>query len=166
MKHPKTGMTRKNGLCQDSLNGGVKDFPAPFPRRSFVSKSHKHEKNALLAARSAHLRTRRHFMDPPHGRRSLFLGRYPEICLSQPGSWPFYKTGFSTARTDGPFRRYHRDRRGAAPARRAFYTDHRTLVYRGDDRGHPCHQDRGVPRDFAPTPPSRSAKDRFLGRPA
>lgn len=166
MKHPKTGMTRKNGPRQDSINGGVKDFRAFFPRRSFVSKSHKHEKNAQLAARSAHLRTRRHFMDPPHGRRSLLLGRYPEICLSQPGSWPIYKTGFPAARTDGPCRRHYRDHRRAPPACRAAHPGRRPLVYRGDDRSHPYHQDRGVPRHFAPAPPSRIAKDRFLGRPA
>jgi hypothetical protein len=166
MKHPKTGMTHKIRLCQDSLKGGVKDFRALRPVRSFASKSSKNEKNDLLAARSAHLRTSSHLMDPPHGRRSLFLGRYPEVCIPQSGSGPFYKTGFPAARVDCPFCRHHRDHRRPSPACRAFYPDHGPLVYHGNDRRHSYHQDRGISGYFTPAPPARAAQNRFLGRPA
>ena len=49
------------------------------------------EQDYFMANESTDRRSKIHPASETYGRRSVFLGRAVEICLCEPGSWPFHK---------------------------------------------------------------------------
>src|SRR5215467_15903626 len=55
------------------------------------------EQDHYMAKKSPDRRSQIHPASETHGRRSVFLGRAVEICLCEPRSCPFHKTGNSVS---------------------------------------------------------------------
>src|SRR5438552_596440 len=63
------------------------------------------EQDYFMANESPDRRSKIHPASETHGRRSVFLGRAVEICVYEPRSWPFHKTGDPVSTLHGDLHR-------------------------------------------------------------